>query len=39
MASCRTAADKPVCHRGYLLQQREGPAKAPTIIRGGSARQ
>lgn len=39
IASCRTADDKPACHRRYLSQQRERPATAPTIIRGGTARQ
>jgi hypothetical protein len=34
MASCRTAADKPVCHKSYLRQLRERPKGPPAVIRG-----
>lgn len=34
MASCRTAADKPVCHKRYIVQLRERPTGPPTVIRG-----
>ena len=34
LASCRTAADKPACHKRYITQLRERPTGPPAIIRG-----
>jgi hypothetical protein len=34
MANCRTAADKPACHKRYIVQLRERPTGPPTVIRG-----
>ena len=34
IASCRTAADKPACHKRYITQLRERPTGPPAIIRG-----
>ena len=34
IAGCRTAADKPACHKRYVIQLREQPAGRPAIIRG-----
>lgn len=34
IASCRTAADKPACHKRYIVQLRERPTGPPTVIRG-----
>jgi len=35
IANCRTATDKPACHKRYIVQLREPPpAGPPTIIRG-----
>jgi hypothetical protein len=34
LASCRTAADKPACHKRYIVRLRERPTGPPTVIRG-----
>lgn len=34
LASCRTATDKPACHKRYIVQLRERPTGPPTVIRG-----
>jgi len=37
MASCRTAANKPACHKRYVIQLRERPTGRPSIIRGSKS--
>jgi hypothetical protein len=34
IASCRTAADKPACHKRYITQLRDRPTGPSAIIRG-----
>ena len=34
IASCRTVADKPACHKRYITKLRDRPTGPPAVIRG-----